>query len=451
MKTIFVIGAGRSATDMIDYLLEHAEAGDWQVWVGDFSEALAKSKVGGHPRGEGFFFDANNADMRAERISKADLVISLLPPQMHVLAARDCLKYETHLVTASYISAEMRSMDAEAKEKGLIFLNEIGADPGIDHMSAMEMIHRVKAQGGHLTAFRSYCGALIAPEYNNIWGYKFTWAPRNVILAGQGGVARYLRGGVVRYLPYHRLFSRTDDVQVPGFGDFQAYANRDSMQYQKAFGLEGIDTLVRATLRMPGYCDGWNVFVQLGMTDDNLIFEHSKGMTYENFLFSFINEKPGMNREEAFAEFVGEPLNGPVMEKFRWLGFFGDEQIEAENASAAQMLQEILERKWVFKETDIDMLVMQHQLEYEQDGETRQLVSSMGIKGRNHLHTAISMTVGLPAAIGARLIMEGKVPQRGVLLPIHAEIYEPCLKELENYGIRFVEEEKVIASAKETV
>lgn len=446
-KKIFLIGAGRSATDLIDYILNLAEKEGWYLKVGDYNEAVAKEKVENHPCGEGFHFNVYDEDQRRELIRWADICISLLPPHMHIIPAKDCLRYDTHMVTASYVTKEMAALDYEAKEKGLIFLNEMGADPGIDHMSGMEMIHRVRREGGVVKAFRSYCGALISPEYNNIWGYKFTWAPQNIILAGQGGVAKYIRDGRVRYLPYHRLFKRTDKVHVPGYGDFIAYANRDSMKYQRSYELEDIETLYRATLRMPGFCKGWSVFVELGLTSTEFVLPNSEGMTYGDFLFSFINERPGKTREETFAEYLGEPLDGPNMEKFRWLGLFGEETIPLVEATPAEILQHILERKWVFEEGDIDMIVMQHQVEYIKNAQRHKLTSSMGIKGKNQEHTAISLTVGLPVAIGAKLILHKSIPQKGVIIPIYKEIYEPALKELEEYGVVFQEEDVMLEAA----
>jgi saccharopine dehydrogenase-like NADP-dependent oxidoreductase len=443
MKRILVIGAGRSASTMIQYLLDHAEAGGWEVVVGDMQEELAKAKVGNHPRGKAMRFDALDEALRRQSITEADLVISLLPPHMHVVVARDCLALKTHMVTASYVSDEMSALDAAAKAADLIFLNEIGVDPGIDHMSTMEMVERVREQGGTITSFRSYCGALVAPESVNEWGYKFTWAPRNVILAGQG-TARYRRDGSIKYLPYQRLFSRIEDVEVPGTGVFEAYANRDSVKYLKLYTLEDVGTLYRATLRYPGYCKMWDAFVQMGVTDGSYKIPNSEGMTYRDFLFSFINPQPGLSDRESLAFFLDEFQDGEVLQKLEHLGFLGNARIPLADASPADILEYILMHAWVFEDDDTDMVVMQHQLEYELHGMQRKLVASMVDKGRDQNHTAISRTVGLPAAIAAKHILDGSIKSRGVMIPTVRDIYGPILEELELFDIRFTEQEFLV-------
>jgi saccharopine dehydrogenase-like NADP-dependent oxidoreductase len=429
---------------MIQYLLDHAVSGDWEVVVGDVQAELAEAKVGSHPRGKAMRFDAMDVQLRQDSIANADLVISLLPPSMHVLVARDCLALGTHLVTASYVSEEMAGLDAAVRKADLIFLNEIGVDPGIDHMSTMEMVERVRAQGGRITSFRSYCGALVAPECKNEWGYKFTWAPRNVILAGQG-VASYRRDGSIRYLPYHRLFSRIEEVEVPGTGVFEAYANRDSVKYLKLYQMEEVDTLLRATLRFPGYCQLWSAFVQMGMTDGSYRIPHSAGMTYRDFTFSFVNAQPGLSDRESLAFFLDEFQDGAVLRKLEHLDLLSDKQIPLVNASPAEVLEHILMEKWVFEPDDTDMVVMQHQLEYELHGMQRKLVASMVDKGRDAQHTAISRTVGLPAAIAAKHILAGNIQSRGVLIPTVRDIYAPILEELEAYEIRFTEQEFLVS------
>ena len=445
MKKLLIIGAGRSATTMIDYLLEHAQAEDWKVTVGDFHEALAIDKVGDNPRGRAIKFDVTDAVQRQKEVADADLVISLLPPHMHTIVAKECLAEETNLLTASYVSDEMKAMDAEAREKGLLFLNEMGLDPGIDHLSAMEMIDRIRDKGGEITSFRSYCGALVAPESSNMWGYKFSWAPRNVIMAGQGGVAIYRRGGTTKYLPYQHLFKRTEEITVPQYGEFEAYANRDSVSYIPLYGLESADTLLRATLRMPGYCRMWQAFIEMGLTDNSFQIPNSEGMTYRDFVFSFLNENPGLNDRETLAFYLDVPVDGPVIRKIEALDLLSDTVIPLKNASPADILEHLLTRKWGLEDDDIDMVVMQHKIDYVLNGVHHRLVSSMVDKGKDNLYTSIARTVGLPAAIGAKLILQGKVSLRGVHIPIVKELYDPILAELEHYNIRFVEEEFLVA------
>lgn len=443
MKRIFVIGAGRSTTTMIQYLLDHAELEDWMVTVGDLDLELAKHKIGEHPRGRAIHFDAFDDESRRREIQAADLVISLLPPKLHMVAANDCLELNTNLVTASYVSPEMAEMDQAVRDAGLIFMNEVGADPGIDHMSAMDMINRSKEKGGKVTAFRSYCGAVVAPESNNIWGYKFTWAPRNIILAGQG-IAQYLRDGKIKYLPYHHLFRRFDEIQVPGYGTFEAYANRNSLIYAPLYNLEDTGTLYRATLRHPGFCDMWQAFVEIGLTDNSMSLSNSKGITYRDFLFSFINEIPGKTDIESLALFLKRDTNDHVVTKIEALGLLGDSIFPNEDASPADVLQHILMENWVFEDDDTDILVMQHRLDYELDGKTYRLTSSMVDKGRDHEHTAISRTVGYPCAMAVKLILRGEIKETGVRIPNIKSIYIPVLKELEEYGIKFQEEEVIL-------
>ena len=439
MKKLLVIGAGRSATTMIHYLLDHAANEDWQVTVADFNAQLAQEKVGKHPRGRAIGFDIHDEAQRRTEIQNADLVISLLPAHMHMIPGRDCLEFGVHMVTASYVSAEMASIHEEAKAKKLVFLNEIGVDPGIDHMSTMEMLDRIHDQGGQLKSYKSYCGALIAPESNNMWGYKFTWAPKNVILAGQG-TAKYRKGGRERFIPYHQLFRRIEEIEVPGHGNFEAYANRDSLKYAPVYGMDDVDTLFRATLRVPGYCQMWDAFVQMGITDDTYRIGSSEGMTLRDFVFSFINQQPGLSDVSSLAFFLDLPSDSLVIEKLVALGFLGDEQIPLRNATPAEILEWVLMNKWVFKQDDTDMVVMQHQLEYEVAGVRHKLVSSMLDKGLNEYDTSIARTVGLPAAMAARLILKGRIETYGVILPISRDIFQPILLELKQYGIQFTEQ-----------
>lgn len=446
MKKIFVIGAGRSATTMISYLLDHANAEDWQVTVGDMNVALAAEKVHKHARGRAIAFDIQDEAQRKAEIGAADLVISLLPAHMHILAAEECLAKGVHLVTASYVSPEMAALDAQAKEKGLVFLNEIGVDPGIDHMSTMEMLDRIQEMGGVLKSYKSYCGALIAPESNNMWGYKFTWAPRNVILAGQG-TAKYRKDGRERYIPYHQLFRRIEEIDVPGNGSFDAYANRDSLKYSSVYGMDDVETLFRATLRVPGYCSMWDAFVQMGITDHSYRLPHSKGLTLRDFIFSYVPAHAGLRDVERLSFFLDQPYDSDVIQKIVALDLLSDRQIPLENASPAEILEWILMEKWVFSPTDTDMVVMQHQLEYELAGQRHRLVSSMVDKGLDQWDTSISRTVGLPAAIAARLILKGKIQTYGVVLPIYREIFQPVLLELKKFGIHFTEQRFLVGEA----
>ncbi|MGL4598492.1 MAG: saccharopine dehydrogenase family protein, partial [Bacteroidia bacterium] len=376
MKTILVIGAGRSSSSLIRYLLSHAQAEGWQVRVGDADLSNAQARVGAHERGTAFQFDINDAVSREHEIAAATLVVSMLPAFMHGSVAKDCVRLGKHLVTASYVSDEMRALDEEAKQKGIILLNEIGLDPGIDHLSAMQVIDRVHEAGGMFESFHSYCGGLVAPESNdNPWGYKFSWNPRNVILAGQG-TAQYIDNRTYKYLPYNRLFAQAKTVEVVGHGKFDAYANRDSLSYRAPYQLTEIPTMLRGTLRQEGYCAAWNVFVQLGLTDDSWKIKQASQLTYANLVDAFLPVGTG-SLKTRLAAFMGMAETDPMIEKIAWTGILSDEQIGLKEASPAQILQELLERKWLLKKGDKDMIVMLHQFEYILHGKKHKLDSSL--------------------------------------------------------------------------
>lgn len=441
MKQILIIGAGRSSVSLIDYLLKHAASTGYKVIVADKQLEWAQKKVNNHPDGQALGLDIFDNEQRRIAIEKADLVISMLPARFHLLVAKDCLEFSKNLLTASYLSEELVEMDTAVKEKGLIFLNEIGLDPGIDHMSAKIIIDEIHTNGGKFKSFKSFCGGLIAPESdNNPWHYKFTWNPRNVVLAGQG-TAQFLQNGRYKYIPYHNLFSRTEEMNILSFGKFEAYANRDSLSYRKFYNLDYIPTLYRGTLRRPGYSKAWNIFVQLGMTDDSYKMEGIENMTYRQYTNTFFKYSE-QSIEDKFKTFFG--LSDEEMEMFSWLGLFSDAKIDlGKEASPAQILQMILEKKWTLSPEDKDLIVMQHQFEYELKGKNYTHISSFGIVGDDQNHTGMAKTVGLPLAIAAKLVLEGKIKHTGVCIPVHPEIYKPVLKELENMGIVFTEDVQI--------
>ncbi len=438
MKNIFVIGAGRSASSLIKYLLDNSEIEKWNVTVGDVSIDLVEQKTANHPNSRAIYFDINNNEQREKEIKRADIIISMLPAFMHLNVAKDCVKFKKPLATASYVSKEMMELDAEAKSAGVILMNEIGLDPGIDHASAMKVIDHVHAQGGELTSFKSYCGGLVAPESNdNPWGYKFSWNPRNVILAGQG-TAQYIENGKYKYIPYNRLFTQINTIEVEGIGMLDGYANRDSLSYRKFYNIEKIPTMLRGTLRMPGYCKGWNVFVKLGLTDDSYQIEASDSLTYNQFLEAFLPVGNQSVKEKLIA-FMGDEMDAETLSKIEWLGLFTDTKIVLKNATPAQIIQDLLEVKWKLNEHDIDMILMQHQFEYVLNGQSKKIISSLTVKGEDQTYTAMAKTVGLPLAITAKLILQGKISLKGVVIPTHKEIYDPLLAELETCGIKFEE------------
>lgn len=440
MKTILILGAGLSASSMIRYLLERSAENNWHLRVTDQDFDMVKRKLNNHPNAVALNFNALDPAERRPEIEKADLVISMLPARFHFEVAKDCVDYKKNLITPSYISPEMRSLDDKAKEAHILIMNEIGVDPGIDHMSAMKVIHEIKDSGGKMTAFRSFCGGLIAPESDdNPWNYKFTWNPRNVVLAGQGGASCFLDHNEYKYIPYNRLFSRLDRVSIDGYGEFDGYANRDSLSYRKTYGLEDIPTIYRGTFRRPGYCQAWNVFIELGMTDDSYKMDRSETLTPRNFLNAFLPYMENVSVEDKFKEFLRED-RAELYPKFEWLGLFeSDEPIGVADASPAQLLEKILTNKLVLGPSDKDMLVMYHEFEYEKDGAQYLVTSSMVNIGEDQTFTSMSNTVGLPVAIAAKMILNGQITKKGVTLPIAREIYEPILEELEDFGITFNE------------
>ena len=443
MKQILIIGAGRSSSSLISYLLQHSTAENWKVKVGDVSLEMAEQKVNRHANGKAFVFEMNDDVNRAKEIEQADIVISMLPAHLHSKVAVDCVRLKKNLVTASYVSKEINELDGEAKKSGIILLNEIGLDPGIDHMSAMQIIDKIKTKGDEVTLFKSYCGGLVAPEYNdNPWGYKFSWNPRNVVLAGQS-TAKYIQNGEYKYIPYNRLFTQIETVSVNGLGDFDAYANRDSLSYRKPYGLENIPTLLRGTLRMKGYCKAWNAFVKLGLTDDSYQIENSEKLSYKELIESFL-PFGNLSTKEKLKVFLGTDANSEVIDKLSWLGIFEDTKIGIANATPAQILQHLLEQKWILKPHDKDMIVMQHQFvaHNKSTNKSRKIISSLVVTGDDNIHTAMAKTVGLPMAIAARKILKGEINLAGVQIPVMKEIYEPVLQELQTLGIKFEEREE---------
>jgi len=440
MKKILVIGAGRSAVTLIKYLLDNSVANNWQVTVADFSIELAETAVANHGNGKAIFFNVTDEKQRKTEIGNADIVISMLPASLHITVAKDCISLVKNLVTASYVSPEIADLDEKAKQAGVLLLNEIGLDPGIDHMSAMQVIDDIKENGGELTSFKSFCGGLVHPDYDtNPWNYKFTWNPRNVVLAGQG-TAQYIKQGKYKYIPYTKLFERTEVMEVLDAGEFEGYANRDSLGYRSAYGLEDIPTLFRGTLRRKGYCKAWNMFVQLGMTDDTYKVENSENLTYRAFINLFFPYNNELSIKEKFCSYLNLSQDSEEFRKIEWLGVFTDTVVGLKEASPAQILQKICEEKWTLGVEDKDMIVMQHQFEYLENGEQKKLNSSLLVFGDDPRYTSMAKTVGLPVAIAAKLILNGKIKSTGVKIPTTKDIYVPVLKELEENGINFVEE-----------
>ena len=443
MRKILVIGSGKSTSYLIKYFLDKAESEKLFVIIGDINTDNAELLINNNPNAKAIKLDVFNDKTRAEAIIKSDIVVSMLPARFHIEVAKDCIKYNKNMITASYVSKEMQELDSVAKEKGLVFMNEIGVDPGIDHMSAMKVIDSIRNKGGEIVLFESFTGGLVAPESdNNLWNYKFTWNPRNVVVAGQGGAAKFLQEGKFKYIPYHRLFRRTEYLEVEGFGRFEAYANRDSLKYQSAYGLDNAKTLYRGTMRRVGFSRAWQIFVMLGMTDDSYTIDDSENMSYRDFVNSFLPYSPTDSVELKLRHQLKIDQDDILWEKLLELDLFNaSKMVELKKATPAQILGKILMDSWTLEHNDKDMIVMYHKFGYKLNGKNHQIDSTMVCIGDDQTYTAMAKTVGLPVAIATLDILNGKIKTPGVQIPISKEVYEPILKELENFGIEFQEKE----------
>jgi saccharopine dehydrogenase (NADP+, L-glutamate forming) len=435
MKKVLVLGAGRTATSLISYLSKQAEKQNWQITVADQSLELAEQKTAGLPRANAISFDVFDVYQRGKEISKADVVISLLPETLHIHLIEDCLENKVHLVTASYVSDEMRSYHESAIESDVILLNEMGLDPGIDHMETMRLITRIKDKGGKVISLRSFGGGLITPESDdNPWGYKITWNPMNVVTAGMVS-ARYVKDGKLKIVPYNRLFLDTETVDVEGVGKYEAYPNRDSIKYRKIYHLPKLPNVYRGSLRKKGFCKAWNALVKIGLTDNRYIVPESQGLTYEDWISIYLSNRNGETTKEALKDFLSVSNNSDIIQKIEWLGLLSDKRVRLKNATPADILLDLLKQKWAFKKTDRDMVILQTEIEYQLNGQKEKIISSFVLKGEDSEHTAMSKTVGLPLGIAANLILNDHIKERGVIIPIHRDIFRPALKELSNLGI----------------
>lgn len=441
MRNILIIGAGRSATSLIKYLLDKSQSENLFITLGDLSLENAQKFVQGHPNAKAILLDVLDETQRQDAIKSSDLVISMLPARFHMEAAKDCIAFSKHLVTASYVNDEMQALDEEAKEKGLVFMNEMGVDPGIDHMSAMQVIDRIRDGGGKMLLFESFTGGLVAPESDdNLWHYKFTWNPRNVVLAGQGGAAKFIQEGTYKFIPYNKLFRRTEFLDIDDYGRFEAYANRNSLRYQSIYGLQDILTLYRGTMRRVGFSKAWNMFVQMGMTDDSYTIPNSEKLSYRDFVNLFLPYSPTDSVELKMRYALKIDQDDLMWYKLMELDLFNNEKkLGIEKASPAKCLQKILMDKWTLNEDDKDMIVMYHKFGYELEGKKKQIDSNMALIGEDQIHTAMAKSVGLPVAMAALRILNKKISTLGVQIPITKEVYEPILKELKKHGISFKE------------
>tara|TARA_B100000768_G_scaffold48494_1_gene47316 strand:+ start:6223 stop:7587 length:1365 start_codon:yes stop_codon:yes gene_type:complete len=439
MRKILIIGAGKSASYLIKYFLDKSISERLHITIGDLDLSNAEKWTKNNPDAHALKLDIFEKGSRKKAIERADIVVSMLPARFHIEVARDCLLFGKHMVTASYVSKEMQALNEEAKSKNLVFLNEIGVDPGIDHMSAMQVIDRIRQSGGKLVLFESFTGGLMAPESDtNLWNYKFTWNPRNVVLAGQGGAAKFLQEGKFKYIPYNRLFRRTEFLEVEGYGRFEAYANRDSLKYKEVYGLKTVKTLYRGTIRRVGFSRAWQIFVILGLTDDSYTIADSENMTYRDFINSFLPYSPTDSVELKLRYKLKIDQDDILWEKLEELHIFSaDKRVTLKNASPAQILQKILLDSWSLEPEDKDMIVMYHKFGYELDGVKHQIDSTMVCTGEDQTFTAMAKTVGLPVGIATLAILNNKIKRYGVQIPTNKDIYEPILSELEDFGVIF--------------
>jgi saccharopine dehydrogenase-like NADP-dependent oxidoreductase len=432
-KHLLVFGAGKSATVLIDYLKKVVAEKQWILTVADGNLQTVQQKLADAKGTYAVQLDILDAEKRAILIKAADIVISLMPPSLHLPIAEDCLQYSKHLLTASYVDPKIKVMADAIQEKEILFLCEMGLDPGIDHMSAMQLIHRIKTQGGHIESFYSHCGGLVAPESDdNPWHYKISWNPRNVVLAGKAG-AVYRENGAVKELTYESLFQQGTTVHIPSVGTLSYYANRDSLSYIDLYALPETKDFLRTTLRYPDFCKGWAAIVALQLTDEKVLYD-TDGLTIRHFLQQHLQHH---QLEILFDQYMSDDL---IRNQFEFLGWLKDEPINKGQCAAADILQWRMEQSWILQPTDKDMIVMLHEITYALNGRKHEVKSSLVVKGEDHLRTAMAKTVGLPLAIAAVLIAEGKLKETGLHIPIIPSIYEPILLMLEKEGIVFNED-----------
>ena len=438
MTNILVFGAGKSSSYLIKYLLDQSSKFFWQITVADANINAALERIGNHNFGTACQLDIHQDELRKRLIKNADIVISMLPPSLHFLVAHDCLELRKNLVTASYVSPEIKSLHNEARDLGLLFMNEIGLDPGIDHMSAMKIIDEVERLGGDIYSFKSYCGGLVAPvSDNNPWHYKISWNPRNILNAGKSG-AEFLLNGIENKLEYNELFKKYETIQVPNFGKLAAYANRDSLSYQSIYGLPNVKTMLRATFRYEEFCIGWHAIIALGLTKETDKFD-AKTMTYKEWFEKATLACEGNTIEEKIV--YAADGNKLAIELLDWLGIYANEKINLlVEATSADILLKRIEEKWKMQDHDKDMIVMHHEFEYGRKNINAKLSSTLIVEGEDKTYTAMAKTVGLPMAIFTKLFLTKKFKNIiGVQIPVSKDIYKPILKELTQYGIEFNE------------
>lgn len=422
--SILLFGAGKSATVLIQFLTKITLEKQWNFTVADLDLAHILSKTNGASHINAVALKIEDDDARKSLIEAADLVLSLLPPSLHFLVAKDCLYLRKHLLTASYIDQALQSLSKEIADAGLLFLGEMGLDPGIDHMSAMQLIDEIHEKGGSISSFKSYCGGLIAPEFNtNPWQYKITWNPRNIVTAGKAG-AIYKENNQVVEKDYSAIFKDCSSLEIEGVGELAYYPNRDSLSYIPIYGLESAATFMRATFRYPDFCKGWQKVVEAGLTnDDDLIDTHTT--SYANMMERQLHDKKVLLESDL------------LKHQFNWLGLSNHQLINKGIQPISAVFQQLLEDKWRLEPGDKDLVVLLHEIEFSLNGVSEKANSCLIVKGDDDHQTAMAKTVGLPLGIAAMLLLENKITLRGLHMPILKEIYHPVLEILEQEGIKF--------------
>lgn len=440
MRKVLIVGAGKSSPFLIKYLIENSVTENLFILIADANLQNLK-KINKNKRCKTILFNINDVNQKNKLIQDADIVISLLPAHLHISIAKTCLELNTNLLTASYISEEMKLLNNEVKKKGLIFLNEMGLDPGIDHMSAKKIIDRIQADKKEIISFKSFTGGLIAPmSDNNLWNYKFTWNPRNVVKAGQGSPAKFIEKGKYKYVPYYRLFDNTETINIDEMGEFEVYPNRDSLKYRKLYNLEDIQTMKRGTIRKVGFSKSWNMLIKLGLTDDSYRISNSKNMSIKEFTNCFLPYDPNKSVEKKIQKELKIKSFNEEMNKLKAIYLFDDKKkISTENGTPAEILEEILKDAWKLEKNDRDMIIMYHEFKHKHANEIKKTTSTMVCIGDNKEFTAMSKTVGLPLAIASILILNKKIKIKGITRPVHQQIYDPVLEKLNQFNINFKE------------
>ncbi|MFX1535389.1 MAG: saccharopine dehydrogenase C-terminal domain-containing protein [Promethearchaeota archaeon] len=437
MKKVLVLGAGLVAGPLVNYLLEHG----YHVTVASRTLSKAEKLIGGHSNGKALEFDITKTpENLKDLVAETDLAVSLLPYIYHVDVAKQCIAHKKHLVTTSYVSDEMRALDAEAKAAGVIFLNELGVDPGIDHMSAMKIIDGVHNAGGKIMSFSSYCGGLPAPEANtNPYGYKFSWSPRGVLLAARNS-GLYMKDGEKVFIPGEELFKNYEIVDIETLGEFEGYPNRDSLKYIDLYNIPETKSMFRGTLRNKGWCNTLIKFVELGFLEEKEL--DVKGKTYQDLMAMLIKSSDTSDLKKQVAKHLDIPEDSEIIKRFEWLDLFSTKTIPFEKSSPLDILVAVMLDKMQYEKGERDMLILQHEFIAEYPDRKERIFSTMIDFGIKDGPSSMSRTVSLPAAIGVRLILEGKISSTGVQIPVTPEFYEPILEELEQLNI--VCKEKVV-------